>query len=358
MKTFLLRYLLVTGLTALLVLLVPQAVTVGLILFILPGLALMWTPTAFLWGFIFACAWFPLRRVCSERVASMLALASLGIALWGIPVLTARLVLPQLTRHSFATVTKSRPIHPAGDIRMDDLAPASSPQASRDWPILYPPASEPLPCGELCVSLLFEPGVRSVTINSNDGLSFEQLVKGLSPLRPRAGTYRLLKHGQCKRPYQLDPRILYDAFSRTLSDKRTMTTGWEQRLVKDLCIDVEPALDRFDLLLRTARWSENAVTTPPSNSWFLTPRILGDFYGEVRDGKGQVLARRSTTAVSALSMPLRITAGDIFNEPLRFRWARQTAWEGARQYDDFWGRIIDNLAVRRMAQPVSPSSAP
>ena len=62
-------YLIVTGITTALVLMMPWLVVLGFFALILPGLILGWTPTAFLWGLGFALPWYLLRPILGDYLA-------------------------------------------------------------------------------------------------------------------------------------------------------------------------------------------------------------------------------------------------------------------------------------------------
>lgn len=346
MTTFLRRYLLTSGLLAMVALFIPYSISVGLLLFIFPGVVLIFAPTAFLWGLIFALIWLAIRRFVSADIASVVALIGLAIIVWGIPPLTMWLISSDLAHHRFSAVTANAPIRPEGDVRIDMTARFwKKPDPDVAKPQEAPWALAPFSCDSRCVGLLFEPGVRSVTINASDGLNLEQMERGLGGLLPSARTYRLLKRGQCKGGgYQLHPRILFSGFARTFAENRAIDAEWRERLAHEFCIDSQPAIQRHDLLLRSAMWRERTDAAFKISHWALMPAIMGGGYAEVRDGSGKILVRRGTTLVSALDAPWWVSLND---EDARFEWPRRTIWVGERQHPYVDGLVDNALIVRR-----------
>lgn len=345
MKTFLRSYLLASSLLTLIALFVPGAIVVGLLLFIFPGLLLIVAPTAFLWGLIFALVWLALQKFLSADIASALAVIALATVVWGTAPLTMWLFSSELAHHRFSAVAANAPIRPAGDVRIDMTGrfwrkPDPDAAKSQDAPYGFAPFS----CDGRCVSLLFEPSVRSVTVNASDGLSLEQLERGVGGLSPSARTYRLLQRGQCKGGgYQLHPRMLFSRFAPTFEENRAIDAEWRERLTHELCIDSQPTVHRHDLLLRSAEWRERPDDFKIS-PWALMPAIMGGGFAEVRDGHGKILVRRGTTLVSALASPWWVSLND---EEARFEWPRRTIQVGERGYPGVDGFVDDALVVRR-----------
>jgi hypothetical protein len=88
MATYLVKYLLITGLAGVVAVFVPGLVVVGFFL-IIPGVFLALMPTAFLWGAIFAAVWWPARAVMGTAVMGTAVLGNWLAAVLGIAVTTA-----------------------------------------------------------------------------------------------------------------------------------------------------------------------------------------------------------------------------------------------------------------------------
>lgn len=169
MQRYLHLYLIVTGALALLALAAPWLVVLGLILGIIPGIVLGLAPTAFLWGCVFAGSW----------LASRSLLGDTGVAIAAAGVITAVLMFAVTEPNRAASraahkasllpdVTPPGRLKMAGDIRIDLPWPEWDNENSKGQAGLRGFA-----CDNLCVALLFMPGVASVTINSLKAISDE-----------------------------------------------------------------------------------------------------------------------------------------------------------------------------------------
>src|SRR3954471_12318519 len=80
MRDFLRCYLLVTGAGSFVAINLPVLVVIGLFFGILPGLALGLMPTAFLWGLLFALAyWLILRGLPRSAAGGVAAIAAVAM---------------------------------------------------------------------------------------------------------------------------------------------------------------------------------------------------------------------------------------------------------------------------------------
>lgn len=350
MDRFLRWYLLITGTPAILVLLFPKLAVIGFLFFIIPGLAMLAAPDAFFMGLIFASVWFPLRRVTAEVWAALTALLVLAIVLFGAPLLSMWLTRNDRPR-AISSVFAKAPIQIRGDVRIDAINPNLDKDRTRRANTLHRSAvtekAESYACENLCAALLFEPGVRSVTVNASGDLRFEQLKGGVGPLLPAAKTYRLLRRGQCQNGGYDLRYIGYPG--RTLADIRALAAERKQLLTTKLCVNAEQPLRRYDFLLRFGWWREDGNRSP----WSLLPIVDGGIYAEARDGHGNVLLRRFSERLEYLSGPLRITPGDLMTEHVRFRWARENYWRGEPYFPGVYKRFSEGLAMRRTANPAT-----
>lgn len=159
----------------------PWLVVLGLILGIIPGIVLGLAPTAFLWGCVFAGSW----------LASRSLLGDTGVAIAAAGVITAVLMFAVTEPNRAASraahkasllpdVTPPGRLKMAGDIRIDLPWPKWDNENSKGQAGLRGFA-----CDNLCVALLFTPGVTSVTINSLTTLtSSEERLLTLADRRP------------------------------------------------------------------------------------------------------------------------------------------------------------------------------
>ncbi|QQV77577.1 hypothetical protein H5J25_01865 [Sphingomonas aliaeris] len=309
MPRWLKLYLSVTGPLALVALAMPGLVVFGLFLLIIPGLILGFAPTAFLWGCIFAALRWLGARWLAERwrtPAALVATIALLIAFPTISILEAR---ERAALYDLPDRIPAAPIRPTGDIRLESRLPRW------DNPNRNLLGFRPYSCDNLCLALLFEPGVRSVTVNSSARLSHGEITDGIGRLDGYSRTYRLLPKGQCAMP--LDPDLVGrdGLYGTTPEENRAIAAYWALRLGNDVCLAGETARTGWDVLIRSGEWTSGA---PFPNPWSLSPQPAVARYFEVRDRRGP-LARRFEVSVRALSLPFVIASmGGLEN--FRFGW--------------------------------------
>jgi hypothetical protein len=318
MQKLLIGYLVLTGFLAAIALAVPSLVVFGFFLLILPGIILSLAPTAFLWGCMFAIFWWPGRMILGDILAAIIAIGITAALLYSIPSSSRTAARALLAASVLPDVVPSRPIAPRGDIRIDLNWPR--------WDNRNPPVAGPVrayACDNLCMALLFTPGVTSVTVNASSDFTPEQHRGGPGPLRPGAQTYRLVPKAQCgARAIQPDLEGNVGLFGKNLEENRALDTEWKLRLSTEFCLTSSPPIERFALLLREGRyaWPEKPAT--PRRRWSLAPGPAQIDYAEIRDGAGKVLARQLVGKVSMLARPFAIAGtGGIAN--FAFGWAKQ-----------------------------------
>lgn len=116
-------FLVTTGILAGVALALPGLVTLGYFFFILPGYVLLFAPTAFLWGCIFAIAYLPTTKLVRHHIAAVVALPITALVLWIIPEPSKRLGAETLSQYHLEDVLPAAPIQPHGDIRIDQQYP-------------------------------------------------------------------------------------------------------------------------------------------------------------------------------------------------------------------------------------------
>lgn len=345
MPKLLKTYLIVTGALAFIALAFPALVVIGMFL-IIPGLILGLAPTAFLWGCIYAAAFWLARSLLRASWAVPAAFALTALVLWMIPQPSVLMAKVMLARYHLANVTPNAQIRPQGDIRIDAQF-ARWDNANREKL-----GFRSYSCDNRCLALLFEPGVRSVTVTRTAAPTFEDIRDGRSRLDGAARTYRLLPKGQCGNR-GLEPDLVgrVGQFGQTLEDNRAMAAEWGLKLTTDVCLIGEAPTDHYDILIRTGVWQSDKPNAPARSPWTWPMGEARANYGEIRGSGGIVLFRRFNLAVHALSAPLFIgTRGGIEN--FRFGWETQnfpskvsTNWEEPVKDADA------ALAVRRTLDP-------
>lgn len=315
MAKFLTIYLAVTGIGALLALGMPSLVIVGLFL-ILPGLFLSLAPTAFLWGCVFTAFWLIARMLLGDGLAIVPALLATGAILWAIPGTSRLASEARLAEATLPDLLPATPIRPAGHVRIDIQHPSQDPKqlATLGTPVFA--------CDNLCLTLLFAPGVESVTINSLSQFSVEEHRSGGGALATRARSYRLVRKADCHDAIVgPDPQYLYGLLGKDLDANREIAAEWNLKLGTDYCLVSEPPRTAYDLLIRKGRYAWPAPAERPMRWSLATPPAQVD-YVELRDGGGRVLLRRLVSRVDALTRPLWIEgSGGLDN--FRFGWGRR-----------------------------------
>jgi|GEM_PF-2508265 len=342
MAKFLKLYLLITGALAFIAITTPTLVVIGFFLLILPGLILSLAPTAFVWGCIYAVAYWALRIVLGQRLAAIAAAPALAVAVWAVPQPSVAWAEATIARYRLPEVKPAHAIVPKGDLRID----TASPQMDRaSW---QGHGYRAYACDDRCLALLFEPGVRSVTVNGLEKPAFEQVRDGTEPLLPAARTYRLLPQGRCAGDnYKPDIDGRSSQFGKTLEDNRAMSAAWKLRLTTEVCLHAEPPLAHHDLILRIGRWTTDIEGRSRNTSWSLMPAGADSVFAEIRSGAGKLLMRIFNLRTYALSVPWTID-GTGGLENFRFGWGRtllpkhvDTSWEQPRK------ELDAALAVRR-----------
>jgi hypothetical protein len=304
-------YLLVTGPVAAVAVLFPGLVILGFYLLIIPGVVLSFAPTAFFWGCVFGVCWFAVKARLGDTVGTVLIAGAVAVSfLFGV-TLPFRAAGEALYRDTLQPdVIPANRIGMAGDVRVDLPRPRWDNVNKRDTP-----KKRGFACDNLCVALLFTPGVKSVTINrssgSNDAQAFD----------PEAKTYWLVPKGQC-----VDGGLVPDLegraglFRTTPAEGRALVARWEFWLNKDFCLQRSSPIGRHDILIRHRRESAPVKLV---KGWSLVSRVALSDEIEMQDAGGAVLFRRFKLNVSI---------------PTRWLWVR---FEGGPTTGHFgWGRDI------------------
>lgn len=318
MQKILATYLLVTGIGALLALAVPGLVILGFFLLIIPGLLLSLAPTAFLWGCIFAVSWWLFRTVLSDVAAIFPALAVTAGLLFAMPWPYQQAGQRLLDASILPDITPSAPIALKGDIRIDLANPR--------WDNQNPPVSgyvRAFACDNLCLALLFTPGVRSVTVNDSGPFTAEQHREGAGGFSTSARTYRLVPRAQCgDRAIKLDLEGRTGLFGKDLEENRAIQADWNLRLSTEYCVVAAPPIAAFDMTIREGRYQYPEKEEKRLGGWALGGSRPDVNYVEIRTRSDEVLLRRLISRVRVLAPPLSIwPSGGLDN--FRFGWGRK-----------------------------------
>ncbi|WP_160119059.1 hypothetical protein [Sphingosinicella microcystinivorans] len=298
------------------------------IILIIPGLALMFAPTAFLWGVVYSLFYWLAFRFVGTLGAAMSALVLTPAVLWLIPQHSITATEAELEKYALPAVKAQGLIQPAGDIRIDEQFGG--------WEIK---------CGSRCLSLLFEPKVRSVTINRTETRTWEQLRAGSTLQTARAKTFRLRKAGQCGDDWREPDDTLLGYYGRNHKDNLAISTDFKRRLTTDACLAEEEPMERHDMLLRQARWHSEGP--PNSSAWTFSPQNVRVTLEEIRAGTGEILFRTVNISSLGLFAPLNIGPDGGLANP-HFGWERtQMTTKDSSAESDVQGAVDDALAVRR-----------
>lgn len=329
MRPRLKKFLWVTGIASAVFATFPTFVVLGFVALVAPGVVMMLTPTAFLWGIVFAGFLnFSERRV-GARLAFVVAGSATAALLFALPTPGQRIASSRYQGSLRPDVVPTAPLQPHGNVRLDYRYPVRS---NGPMPRLAD-GTLPLACDGLCVALLFAPDVDSVTINLSSNVSPELGNAGEDPLNESARTYRL--HGKPQCPdgnaagldFQPTPALVTE-LSREHRD--AIESAWRLALSTDRCITAEPAVDHTDFLVR--EWK---TVDPPQPSFLNRLAVVSsaNIEGfEILDGEGRQLAHQRRVGVTAAARPLHFTF--IFNSGVPeagFRWAR-TVYENRKSY--------------------------
>lgn len=326
LRSYLTRYLIVTGVLAALVVAFPLLVPLGVASGIIPGLVFAAAPTAFLWGCIFALFWLPARAAINRNIAGAFALIATSATVWLVPTAWRHQDQARLQRDVLSDVNPPKRFSPRGHVRMegDFEAPPKENQAQLG-------EIQPYRCDNVCLALLFEPGVESVTVGTSADLTLGQIRDGETRNDLAMRTYRLVPKRQCVSAEispDLDGRV--GLLGDSLQTNEAIEANWKFRLSSDVCLIDGPPRQAYDLLIRWGRWSDAVADAPKPDPWSFTALPVTAEYSEVRSRTFGLLAREWKIRVSALARPLRIAL--FFRSPYigSAGWARTVLHNGLR----------------------------
>ena len=340
------RYLLVTGLGTFIALAKPDLVVLGYFL-VIPGLLLSLAPTAFLWGCIFTLVWSLFRTFVPDRFAVLGGLAVTAALLFAIPWPSLQAGEKLLETSVLPDISPAEPLRPSGDVRLD-IAPRHD---NKNPPVKgYVRAFS---CDNLCVALLFTPGVKSVTVNDSGPFTPEQHRDGTGGFATGARTYRLLPKTACGgREIKPDIEGRVGLFGKTLEENRAIEAEWNLKLSSEYCVVAEPPISTWDMMFRQGGYSYPDTKRTSLGPWSLGRPRAQINYVDIRDGNGGVALRRLINRVSVLAQPFSISpSGGIEN--FHFGWSRKTL-SNAERYAE--GDLITILKAHTTLAGRPPSA--
>jgi hypothetical protein len=342
MRINLANYLVVTGTLTLLVLTMPWLVVLGTFLLIIPGLILAMMPTAFMWGVIFAAgSWIVRSATTHEGVVFVGALALTALTVWAIPQPSFLQAKAALSQYRLQEVVPDKPVKLQGDILIAAKF-ARWDNANREK---Y--GFRPWSCDNRCLALLFEAGVTSVTMDKLELVDFETLKSGRHVPGKGARTYRLVPRSQCG-GYALKPDLdgRVGQFGKTMEDNKAIAAEWIARLATDVCLVSEPAISKYDMIMRMGSWRSSG-TYKTRGSWSFPSGEASAEFSDIHDGQGQTLFRMYNLVTSALAVPFHISANGGL-ENFRFGWGTRLLPKGvSTEWEKPVKSIDDILDVRR-----------
>ncbi len=143
----------------------PILIILGLILFIFPGVILMFAPAAFLWSIFGTIIWIALAPF-SAGIRISGALAFTALFFWFIPLAINADVIEDANAFTETDISPSAPILLSGSVEL------IGPNFGRDGSI----ENTSIPkCDELCMALLMQPGVSDVIVTRQSSERERQL---------------------------------------------------------------------------------------------------------------------------------------------------------------------------------------
>lgn len=376
MKSFVVSYLLITGIGTLIVGTFPWIIALGYLLLIIPGLILSLLPTAFLYGVAFSIVWWPLRSLVGDWPAAALAVVGAAGILWAIPTGVNMIIDARIAADRSGDKEVASPIAIKGIVRVERTNWNYESYESRagkawitraqqnnlagrgetDW------TTRPLACDAVCAAVLFTPGVEAVIVApiSQDA----KLADHEPPARP--AQFRIVRSPGCVSDVEIGAPQNSGLGSWNGGD--ALLAEWQ---ASGACITREaPGQPDF-----TIRATEHFHSSKNGSDWTLLDHYRRVTRVAISDRSGVVMQRTMVETVR-LDVPLSVGGtGGIDN--FRLHWSRQTLADG-RQSGFFkpfeWLEKFTNLrlkgdpavaasAARRqlsvvLADPTRPASDP
>jgi hypothetical protein len=331
MEAWLIRYLVVTGIGAAIVMAAPGLVTLGFFLLILPGLILSLLPTAFLWGAVFALFWWPLKRLIGDWPAVPLALAAAFAVLWFIPTATNAIIDRAVAADREGEVERSEPIALSGLVRVEtnkwSAVPADSAEGKAwneairsaqlagrpiDW------GARLLACDSLCAATLFAPGVDAVILAP---MEYGRETGMIPHPKHQPVLFRIDRSGQCRSPVDVTNSA---GGLDEWHEGDALRAEWRARISAGECIVREAPAGDPDFTLTLIKGYHAAETKKPDWAFADRPRWITRL--AVAD-RNSTLLQKTMVETTRFSRPLTIGFGGAI-ESARFSWATHRLGDG------------------------------
>ncbi len=344
LNKFFVTYFVVTGSLSFLAMSFPTLIIIGFFLFLIPGIILSLAPTAFMWGVFYVIIWCLLKYILTPVKAALFAVPCVAVILWAIPQSTIKSANSNLKSYALSNITPDNLIKLSGDIRIETRIPHLDRVKRGEEFFRY------YSCGIRCLALLFEPNIKSVTINTSEKLSFEQLRDGVVKDDEYTHTYRLLPKSKCT-DQDFSPRFngQNNPFVKTIEDARALRFEWAEKLATEFCLTLEKPLKTFDFLLREGKWETKYSANRHHMQWWIPADNANSYFSEIRTGGQKILFRRFNVQSLSLGVPFGVSVKASMLDT-RWGWNKQTL--GSKSYDswdDYSKDLNDILDVRRTA---------
>lgn len=328
MKSFLISYLLVTGIGALVALGAPSLVVLGFFLLVIPGLILSLMPTAFLYGLVFAAFWWPLHKLVGEWPAAGIALIGAFGVLWAIPAVANKVTDARIAADRAGDKEASGPIPISGVVRIENSEWKGVPNDSAEGKAHLEAAmaareagwrNHPIACDAVCAAALFTPGVEAVILapvrfEPDDGIK-------RTPLRAPV-QFRIDRSGACRN--SVDVGEPGKAGLGAWSEGPALQAEWRTRISAGECIVRETPTLEVDFTIHLMH--EFHPGRKKRQEWALVHRPRRVTRLAISDRSG-LLVQQTMVDATRLAQPLTI-GGNGGVESFRFEWSKQRLGDG------------------------------
>jgi hypothetical protein len=316
MSKLLIDYLTITGIGAVIALTMPGLVVVGFFLFFIPGLLLSLMPSAFLYGAVFAVAWFGARYIFGDGIIAVFAgLIAVGAIALILTRASRTADMDVYTRSILPDMTPDQTIELKGIVYLSFRNPKlNKVDGSNSRRVT---GETGFACDSYCLAALFTPGVTAVVIDSSEDMS--------TPSK-NARTYRLSKRPNCESNVSLDlsniQAPLYNdgkSAGRHQEASRLLVSQWAMKLANEFCLVVGPVETAPDFrIVEHKSWS--AAGSP--KTWSFGPGSLSTHTVEILSGE-RLLYRAHKSSMTTLSKIFHVDCDAALNG-VSFDWGRTT----------------------------------
>jgi hypothetical protein len=339
-QSFLIKYLIVTGIGAALVLAMPWLVIIGFFLLIVPGIILALLPTAFMYGLLFSIVWFPLHHLLGDwAAAAVAALVTIGV-FYAIPIEGNRVTQKRFEQQLAGDILPPAPITLKGNVRLDSSSRYNLEHSNRGDPSWVPDASyysNSKMCSQFCAALLLLDGVESVTVFS------PRVSADGALLRPESVTFTRVPRAQCR-----DAIVPNHNFNQFGSVPPKFNDWLKLRLATSDCIVGAPPRATHDFRIVASDETTPLPDHPGQRDrWMnsLGPRSVHSSRLEIFDGQGKLLLRQTAVTAKKIIQPM-LYAPEGGMENFHFQWASTPFKKGGHWAMDRMALLLKNTNIR------------